>query len=104
MAEQGAITVEQLMAHSGWVRRLAGSLLRDDPAADDAAQEALLAGLRRPPDRRGSLRGWLGTVLVNGLRMRARGALRRAAREAAVGDAAQGPPPTPEEIVSGLEL
>ena len=38
-----------LLAHSAWVRRLAGCLVRDDALADDLTQETWLAALRHPP-------------------------------------------------------
>jgi RNA polymerase sigma factor (sigma-70 family) len=103
MSNATTLTMEQLMAHSGWLRRLAGGLLADPAAADDAVQDALITAMRRPPDTRGSVRGWFGTVLTNRVRSDARHAGRQravAARAAQVPEAV----PTPEEVVAGLEL
>lgn len=73
----------ELLAHSGWVRQLAGSLLRDDALADDLTQEALLTALAHPPEKGLSARSWLGQVVRNLIRMRFRGERRRQVREAA---------------------
>jgi|SRR5688572_23602454 len=104
MSNPTTLSMEQLMAHSGWLRRLAGGLLGDAAAADDAVQDALVSAMRRPPDTRGSVRGWFGTVLTNRVRSDARQDRRR--RGVAQRAAAEGPeaPPTPEEVVAGLEL
>lgn len=49
-----------VLANAGWVRALARSLLRSDPAtADDLAQEVCLAALDRPALSGGALAGWL---------------------------------------------
>jgi len=56
---------EALLAHSGWVWRLARSLVADDPTADDVLQDTMVAALERSPksDQPGaSLRAWLSTV------------------------------------------
>jgi RNA polymerase sigma-70 factor (ECF subfamily) len=73
-----------LLAHAGFVRRLAFHLLRDDADADDAAQETLARALARPPRAGPGVRAWLATVLRNIVRKEGRGASRRARREAAV--------------------
>jgi RNA polymerase sigma-70 factor (ECF subfamily) len=54
--------------------------LRDDQAADDVAQESLLAGMRRPPRGR-NVRGWLGAVARNKALMALRSESRRRRRE-----------------------
>src|SRR3954452_10596035 len=71
---------DDLLAHVGWVRRLAGALVQGEDA-HDLAQETLLAALRRPPDVDRPVRPWLGTVLGNMVRTARRGATRRRARE-----------------------
>ena len=70
-----------LLAHVGWVRSLAAQLVRDGAAAEDLAQETLLAAWQRPPRDPSALRGYLGSVLRNLLRRGARDADRREARE-----------------------
>jgi RNA polymerase sigma factor (sigma-70 family) len=75
--------IAALLEHSAWVRRLAWSLVRDDALADDLAQETWLVALRHPPTDGRPPRPWLGQVMRNLVRMRARGERRRAAREQA---------------------
>jgi RNA polymerase sigma-70 factor (ECF subfamily) len=73
-----------LLAHADWVRGLSRQLCRDEHAADDAAQDTMLAALGSPPTHATNLRGFLATLLRNGLRGRARGQRRAAQRERAV--------------------
>jgi RNA polymerase sigma-70 factor (ECF subfamily) len=73
-----------LLAHADWVRGLSRQLCRDEHAADDAAQDTMLAALSTPPRHATNLRGFLATLLRNGLRGRARGQHRSAQRERAV--------------------
>lgn len=75
------IPLDELLLHSGWARRLARQLVRDESAADDLVQEAWVAAMRRPPAQGVSPRGWLARVLENAARMRHRGDSRRSARE-----------------------
>jgi hypothetical protein len=91
------------MAHTGWVRRLARTLVRDPAAADDLAHDALLVALDRPPEVREGIRSWFGRVLTNRLRMDARASRRRAAREQAVMGLVAASS-TPEEVAQRLEL
>jgi RNA polymerase sigma factor (sigma-70 family) len=76
-------SVEDLLAHAGWLRALAFRIVRDDDVADDLVQDTFVATLRRPPERDGSTKSWLAKVLLNRLRMRARSEGRRTAREQA---------------------
>lgn len=104
MTNPTTLTMEQLMTHSGWLRRLAGGLLGDPAAADDAVQDALISAIRRPPDTRGSVRGWFGTVLTNRVRDDARNdRRRRGLAERAAAEVTEAPP-TPEEVVERLQL
>ncbi len=57
---------EELLAQRDFVRRLAGSLIRDESTAEDITQQACLAAMARPPGRLGSPRVWLRKV-VRGL-------------------------------------
>jgi len=102
-SSDAAFSPEQLLAHAPFVRALARALVRDDAAADDLAQESLLAALQRPP-RRGSVRAWLVGVVRNLARQTRRGDARRLAREATL--AFEGPPAaaTPRESAERLEL
>ncbi|NUP98054.1 MAG: hypothetical protein HUU28_18000, partial [Planctomycetaceae bacterium] len=70
MGEARAIAVEELLAESDWVRRLARALVSDPDAAEDVAQQALVAALERPPKADRPLRPWLRVVVENFARMR----------------------------------
>ena len=99
------VTVEDLAAHLAWARRLATGLIHDRHQASDAVQEAWIAGWKKPPAGDRPLRPWLGTVLMNGLRNRARADRRRGRREQVAYElGAPDPVPTPEELTARLEL
>src|SRR5262245_48801964 len=66
-------TLEELLAHSGWVRSLARRLAGDP--------EVWLKALRAPPQRAAQVRAWFAAVLRNVVRRAQRDALRREARE-----------------------
>ena len=78
-----AASVDALLAHADHVRRLALRLCADGNGVDDAIQDTWLTALERPPRHAGNLRGWLGNVLRNGLRMTRRSARRRDRHETA---------------------
>ncbi len=76
--------VDLLLAQTDWLRRLAGRLVADAGAADDLAQDALVAALEHRPRTGGSaeqLRAWLGRVARNTARLQYRRLVRRRARE-----------------------
>jgi RNA polymerase sigma-70 factor (ECF subfamily) len=73
--------LNELLAHAGWVRRVATSLVHDPGAADDLAQEVWLRGLERRPADLASPQAWLATVARSLARTGARGTGRRRARE-----------------------
>ena len=54
---------DALLAHSGWVRSLARSLVADSTTADDIEQQAWLTALERPPSHDRNLRSWWFTVV-----------------------------------------
>jgi RNA polymerase sigma-70 factor (ECF subfamily) len=70
-----------LLAHAGWVRGLARHLVADAHAADDVAQDALVAALAGAPARRGALAAWLAGVVRNLARLERRRSANRGARE-----------------------
>jgi RNA polymerase sigma-70 factor (ECF subfamily) len=72
----------QLRQHGTAVRRLAMELLRDDAAADDAAQETWVRAVQRPPRHEDAVGGWLATILHNVARKLRRSERRRLRREA----------------------
>ncbi|MFT5286400.1 MAG: RNA polymerase sigma factor (sigma-70 family) [Planctomycetota bacterium] len=74
---------EQLLKHVRWMRALAQELVDDVHAAEDLVQDTWAAALRSEPDTNRPLRPWLGRVLRDFFRQRARGAGRRRAREIA---------------------
>lgn len=77
------MVLEDLLAHSGWMRRLARRLVRDEATAEDLVQETWLAALSSPPPDTRNLRGWLARVLGNRARDAARSSYRRDRREEA---------------------
>ncbi len=60
--------LDAILRNSTWVRSLAHALVHDPELAEDAAQDALLAALRRRPDASSSLRHWFQTVILRGTR------------------------------------
>jgi RNA polymerase sigma factor (sigma-70 family) len=94
--------MEQLLAHAGWIRSLARSLVKDASVADDLVQETWLAALRQPPLADRPLRPWLAQVLRNFARMRLRGESNRAEREESSARDARALP-SPAELVERVE-
>jgi RNA polymerase sigma-70 factor (ECF subfamily) len=96
------ISAGELLEHQAWVRLLARSLLRDEHAAEDAAQDAFRSALERPPAQRTNLRGWLGAVVRNAALQIKRSEAARTARErrAARGESL----PSTAELVEQAEL
>ncbi|MEP6864352.1 MAG: sigma-70 family RNA polymerase sigma factor [Deltaproteobacteria bacterium] len=93
--------LDRVLAEMGWVRRLAGVLARDEIAAEDVAQEAWLVAAQHAPDDERPLRPWLARVVHNLVRMRHRGATRRATRERdSTPPSAQ---PTPHDLLERVE-
>jgi RNA polymerase sigma-70 factor (ECF subfamily) len=90
-----------LASHHGFVRALARGLV-SRPDFDDVAQEALLAGLKRPPARAESLTSWLATTVRHLASKLHRGDARRAHRQ----EAAARPEalPSAHELVERIEL
>jgi RNA polymerase sigma-70 factor (ECF subfamily) len=70
-----------LLRHDAFVRAVARGLLRDDAEADEVAQDAWLAALRRPPVVDRGLRGFFATIVRRIATNRGVSAARRAARE-----------------------
>jgi RNA polymerase sigma-70 factor (ECF subfamily) len=93
--------LELLLAEGRWLRRLARSLLADDP--DDAVQEVYLAAVAARPSTSRPVRPWLAQVLRNLARMRRRrgGRTRRLLDRVIVEPA--NPLPTPEELLQHHE-
>src|SRR5262245_59055539 len=96
----GTITMGQLVGETVWLRRLATSLVKDQ--ADDVVHDTLIIAQQHAPADR-PLRPWLARVLVNRVRMIARGSSRRRKREEALGELATAPV-GPDEIVDRIKL
>ena len=103
---------EALLAHSGWVRALARSLVADATAAEDVEQETWRRALESPPKHAGNLRAWLATVVRSVAAQRGRSEGRATARHERFRRAAdhesgagprQAPPQTPGEIAERME-
>jgi RNA polymerase sigma-70 factor (ECF subfamily) len=96
------VRIEELLAHAGWVRRLAARLVRDAGTAEDVAQEVWAYALSSPPRDRSNLRAWLSAAVRNTARSLQRSQARRADREAAA--APQGYAPAAAELVERAHL
>ena len=95
-------TIEELLSHGGWARRLASALIADPHQAEDVVQDAWVAALTRPPRSEGSAKAWLGKVMRNVVRNRRRADARRIEREASV---ARGElQPSSDDIAQELEM
>ena len=63
------------------MRRLAGQLVGDPEAADDAAQDTFAAALKGGPREESRTKAWFAAVARSFVRRRARGDERRSRRE-----------------------
>ena len=93
-------TADELLRHAQWIRSLARALVSDDAAAEDVAQETMVAALTHPPAQ-AKLRPWLRQVVRNFARLHHRSRGRRREHESG----ARGPSglPGPEEFSERLE-
>jgi RNA polymerase sigma-70 factor (ECF subfamily) len=82
---RSSVNIEELLAHTAWLERLAAHLVRGGADAADLVQETWVAALRSPPRRSESARPWLARVLRRSLSRRSRGERRRRDREIAAG-------------------
>ena len=98
-----AASMEELLAHAGWLRRLSRRLLSDRDLADDVTQDVWVSAVRTPPAADRPPRPWLREVLFNSIRMRARRERSRARVEGAAApvEAAWS---SPERVVERLDL
>lgn len=90
----------ELLAHAGWLRSLARSLVRDD--ADDVVQATMLAAVRTPPREGVPLAPWLARVARHLSLNTRRAATRRAHHEHAVPSAPAAE--SPAESVARAEM
>jgi|GEM_PF-1799444 len=96
-----SLDLDELLAHSGWVRSLAIRLLRDTHAADDVVQDTWVAALRHPPEAGRPLRPWLATVVRNLVRRRHRTDSRRSRREQEAPE--RSPAESGDELLAAVE-
>lgn len=61
----GPVPIEELLAQSTWLRRLAATLVAGEAAAEDLVQETWLVALRHPPLGGRSPRPWLARIARN---------------------------------------
>ena len=94
-------TIEHLMTHQAWLRRLVVELVGETDA-DDVVQQTWMAALRSPPRDPRTARGWLARVARNFIRRRHRdaAAMERRERRASVPEAL----PAAEDIVAELSM
>src|SRR5262249_53239839 len=93
--------VEDVLAQSAWIRRLARRLVADAASRDDVVQDAWIEALRHGQSAR-ALRPWLAGGLRNLVRMDRRGDRGRRSKEE-VEEAAPSPA-TPEQLVERVEI
>jgi RNA polymerase sigma-70 factor (ECF subfamily) len=84
-------SVEEILAHADWVRRLALGLVGNEAGADDLTQEALMRAIERPPVAGSSVKAWFARVVRNLAIDQGRKRQRRVAREWKVVEGKAGP-------------
>lgn len=102
MATDSPVSVEKLLAHSQWLRRLALGLVGDVHAADDLVQATWQAALEAQPRHAGNLRGWLQRTVRRIAAAQRRGRDRRSRREQIVGS--RSTDPAAQELVEQADL
>src|ERR1051325_4690764 len=88
--------VDEVLAQSGWIRRLARRLVVDAAEQDDVVQDAWMEALRHAGRAR-ALKPWLAGMLRNLVRMERRSQALRRSKEGV--EEAASPPATPEQLV-----
>ena len=94
--------MNRLTADAAFVRALAAKLVGDPDRAEDLAQEAGLAAVRKPP-RTLSVRSWLRQVMRNRIRQDHRAGQRRATHEQRSAESASSASPGPLELAQRQE-
>ena len=95
------LTLDEVLAQTVWLRRLAHHLVRDEAERDDVVQEAWIEALKKNTRPR-AVRPWMFGLVRNVARMRLRGEGRRRRHEEEV-PAAEAPA-TPDELVERVEV
>ena len=53
------VTIDEMLAHAGWLRSLALALCRDEASAEDLVQKTWVSALSSPPREKRAIRAWL---------------------------------------------
>jgi RNA polymerase sigma-70 factor (ECF subfamily) len=101
-APKPSTDLEALLAHAGWVSRLARSLVVDPNLADDVVQQSWVAALDHPPRHGSNLRAWWAQVVRNTARQLGRKESRLALREKVA--PRPKPPRSPADLAYQAEL
>jgi RNA polymerase sigma-70 factor (ECF subfamily) len=94
-------TPETLLSHAAWIRILARALVRDEHAADDIAQDAIVVALEHPHALDRSPHAWFARVVHNLAHTHSRAETRRKVRE--FRSFADWTSPSPEELYEHAE-
>lgn len=97
-----SVSLDELLEHAPWVRRLATKLVRDAAAADDLAQEVWVTAMRGAPPTLRNPKAWLASVARSLAFTDARTRQRRTAREQSRGP--EDDAPAADEVVAEAEL
>jgi RNA polymerase sigma factor (sigma-70 family) len=105
MASEAALlaeipSIDDLLEHAVFARRLARALVGDEARADDVVQQTWLNALEHPPRAGRGLKAWLATVVRNTASKLRRDESRREAREQRA--AAPEPLPSAAEVAAQL--
>jgi len=103
--EATARSMEELLRHAGWARRLAAALAGGRDAGEDLLQDTFGAAAAHPPADAGSRRAWLRRVMVNQRSKRRLADRRRQVREAEVATREAGErASSPEDLLGRMEV
>jgi RNA polymerase sigma factor (sigma-70 family) len=103
MASLEPFTIDELLTHAGWLRRLAVHIVRSEEETDDVLQETWTAALRAPPGRELPARPWLAQVLRNAVRRAGRDRATRRLGEHRAASAETAIAPSPEALLERAE-
>jgi RNA polymerase sigma factor (sigma-70 family) len=81
MEGPSSYSIDELLAHAGWLRALASALIADPTEVDDLVQDTWLAAARHPPSADRPPRAWLARVITNLAHNRRRSTEHRIERE-----------------------
>lgn len=99
--ESDRIKAQEVLEQAAWARRVARAMVRDEHLAEDLAQDALEAGLRRKNSPPRGIRGWLVGTLRNLRRQAAR--KEEHLRDRELRAASTAPQAAPDELLEIIE-